>query len=148
VEVLAERQDHEEREHHHHLRPVREPVAGFQRRARQSGERRGDRIAEEREGALVRDRGVGFREQREAKPVEGEVGDHDGHDEAEHHQGLAVALQARRLDHEAAMEGVPACRQHGRLDNVLAGREEACDGSLERHRLVVADRDQLQLAGK
>ena len=48
VEVLAERQDDEERQHDHHLGPVEEPVADLERGLRQRAHRAGDRTAGER----------------------------------------------------------------------------------------------------
>ena len=70
VEVLADRQQHEEGEHDDHLRPVGEHVARLQRRRAQRGERRGERAADEGVGALVGDRREALGEEREPEAVE------------------------------------------------------------------------------
>ena len=146
VEVLAERQDDEERQDDHHLGPVEEPVADLERRLRQPAQRAGDRAARERPGALVRDLRKALGEEREAEAVEREVGHHDREDQPEHEHRLAVALEARRPRHEAAMERIEHGGGDGDLDAVLERRERAAERVRKRRALVEADRDQMELA--
>ena len=146
VEVLAERQDDEERQHDDHLGPVEEPVADLERRLRQPAHRAGDPTARERPGALVRDLRKALGEEREAEAVEREVGHHDREDQPEHEHRLAVALEARRPGHEAAMERIEHGGGDGDLDAVLERRERAAERLRKRRALVEADRDQMELA--
>jgi hypothetical protein len=146
VEVLAERQDDEKREHDRHLRPVRDRIAGGERVGRQSGECARNRASREGERALVRDLRHAVGEQREAKAVEGEVGDHDRQDQAEDEDRFAVRLESRRADDEAAVQRIEHGSDDGDLDRVLERREHAGEPCGKRRQLVVADREQLELA--
>ena len=94
----------------------------------------------------MRDRGNPVGEQREAKAVERKVGHHDRQDQPEHEDGLAVALEARRVGDEPTVERVQHRDDDGDLDRVLEGGERARERVRERRRFAVADRDQLDLA--
>ena len=146
MEVLAERQDDEEREHDDHLRPVRRVVAGQQNRLRERREDRRDRVAREGEAALVRDASVRRGVQREPEAVEGEIGEHDRGDEREDQQRFAVALESRGLEGQPPVQRVAARRENRQLDTVLECSEAAAERPRQGCALVVADREELQLA--
>ena len=106
VEVLAQRQDHQEREHHDELGPIEELVPDRECSRRETGEQRRHAAADEGVVALVGDRRVARREQREAEAVEQEVGDHDRGDERQDQQRFPVGLEPLRRSHVAAVERV------------------------------------------
>ena len=132
VEVLADRQQHEEGEDDEHLRPVGEHVARLQRRRAHRGERRGERAAAEGEGALVRDRREALGEQRETEAVEREVGHHDRENQRQHEQRFPVVPEARRPQDEAPVERVQHRGHDGQLDRILERREGPAEGVRER----------------
>ena len=93
VEVLAQRQDDQEREHEEQLCPVRQGIAGALRFRRQRRQRVTQPASGERKGALVGDPGIRSGEEREAEAVEQEIGDHDRGDQRQDQQRLAIGLE-------------------------------------------------------
>ncbi len=146
VEMLADRQQDEEGEHHEHLHPVARDVAGMQCGRRPARHGVGHDAAREGERTLAGDVRIGGGEQREAEAVEREVGDHDREDQRQDGDRLAIGLEPRRALAEAAPVRIGERQQHGDLHHVLGGGEEVARRPRIGKRLVVADDDELDLA--
>ena len=146
VEVLAKRQDHEEREHGAELHPVDGPVGRRQHAGVDAREPACDEAAGEREVTLVRDARIPRSQQREAQAVEQQVGEHDAGDQPQHHQRLAVALQPARALHETAPQRVTHGDEHRQLHRVLERREQPAREARVHEGLVQPDHQQLHLA--
>jgi len=121
-------------------------IAGRDEPGRQSGDPGRHEPPDRRELGLVSDAGIRRRQAREAEAVEREVRDHDRGDQRQDQDRLAVGLETAGLLHEAPPEAVGNGGQDRDLDCVLERRERAAGEARIDERLVVADRDQLDLA--
>ena len=144
VEVLASRQEHEEREHRDHLGPVARVQSPRDRVGRKSREGGRQGRAHRREAPLVRDAGVG-RVPHEAEAVEEKIGDDDDEDEREDEDRLAVGLEALRPGDETPPESVEHRDEDAHLHEFLGRRVERAGRARDHRERVVADGDEVHL---